>query len=95
VPPFVDGRGHVLSHARRGRDLVYAFDLPAPPAGTAYRLRVGLADGRTIDGRTFTPDAGGDAIVAVRVDGTASPVVAVEIVLEPGARSVLAGRTAG
>jgi hypothetical protein len=95
VPPFVEGRGHVVSHPARGRILVYAFDLPSPPAGTDYRLRVALADGRTVGGPTFRPDVGGDAVVPIRVDGAAARVAEVEILLEPGARAVLAGRAAG
>jgi len=95
VPPFVDGRGHVLWQPGRARILVYAFGLPRPPPATGYRLRVHLDGGQTIAGPIFVPDREGAAVVAVRLDANVARIADVEVLLEPGARAVLAGHPAG
>lgn len=95
VPPFAEGRGHVLWQPGRSRILVYAFGLPRPPAGTSYQLRVVLDGGRAVTGPNFAPDADGAAVVPCHLEGDAPRVTDVEVLLEPGARAVLAGHAAG
>jgi hypothetical protein len=76
--PFPEVRGHVLWRPVDGEMVVYAFGLPALPAGTAYEARVIVGQGRILstrlrrrsDGRAF-------AYLALPKDG--SPVHAVEV----------------
>ena len=92
VAPFHDVHGHVIWHPARTALLLYAFSLPPAPAGGGYRVRVALDDGRLEAGPAFTPGPRGDAALPVRLSTDATHLRAVEVVLDPAAEPVLAGR---
>lgn len=68
---------------RTGRAKLFAYNLPAAPAGKAYQLWF-ISNGKVMPGRVFTPDATGSAVMDEQVPvenlGT-SPIFAVT--LEP------------
>src|SRR5437867_1822378 len=91
VAPFRDVRGHVLWQPAHETALLYASGLPRLPAGSTYRVRLGLDDGREQAGPSFGPDARGTLALAIRVGPAAERLRAVRVVLEPAGEPVLAG----
>jgi len=76
--PFQAVRGHVLWRPADGEMVVYAFGLPAVPAGVAYEARVIVGNGRVLSSRLRRhPDGRAFAYLALPRDG--SPVHAVEV----------------
>ncbi|HZP40752.1 MAG TPA: hypothetical protein VFD84_04475 [Candidatus Binatia bacterium] len=92
VAPFRDGRGHVVWEGDSREAVLYAFGLPAAPAGGSYRVRVTLDDGAVVEGPSFTPTRGTALAVPVRLAVPASRMRGVSIVLEPAGTPVLAGQ---
>lgn len=92
VAPFQDVRGHVLWHPGRNDLLLYAFDLPDPPAGGSYRVRLTLDDGTTLTGPRLYPGRTGEAAASIAIGTSGSRLRALEILLDPAARPVLAWR---
>jgi hypothetical protein len=95
VAPFQEGRGHVLWHPAREDVVLYAFDLPTPPPDTRYRVRLTLDDNHDQPGPTFTPGPRGDVVLPLKLGVPAARCRAVEILLDPGAKPVLAARRDG
>jgi outer membrane murein-binding lipoprotein Lpp len=93
VAPFDHTRGHVLWHPGRPTLVFYAFDLPPPPVGASYRVRLTLGDGSLADGLTVRPGPRGDVAATMRLEETGEGLRAVELVQEPAARPVLIGLT--
>jgi len=85
LPPFRDGRGHVLWSAAGDGGVAYLFGLPR----ASYRVRIVLEDGREVAGTPFAVDGEGTAVVAVPTDTSRVHPRAVEVVLEPAGRRVL------
>jgi hypothetical protein len=94
VPPFQDARGHALWRPGAASVLLWAFDLPAPPAGGSYRVRVTLADGRALAPRPLGVDGRGQASAPVPLDGAGGSPQEIDVVLEPAGRPVLQWRRA-
>ncbi len=92
VAPFRDVRGQVLWHPGRDTVVVYAFGLPPLAARSTYRVRLGLDDGRQVAGPVFRVDTQSDIAVPVRLDATGARLKEVEVVIDPAAQPVLAGR---
>jgi hypothetical protein len=95
VAPFRDVRGQVLWHPANDTVLVYAFGLPPLAARSAYRIRVALDDGREIPGPPFRVDSRSDVAVPLRLDAAGARLKDVEVVIDPAAQPVLAGRRTG
>jgi hypothetical protein len=95
VPPFRDPHGHILWNPGRSELKLYAIGLPPLPTGAGYRLRYRLGDGRLETGPTLQPAPDGAISRVVTVTGDGVPVSEVEIILEPSARTVVAGRLDG
>jgi len=92
VAPFRDVRGQVLWHPARDTVVVYAFGLPPLASGSTYRVRVVLDDGRQIPGLALRADGHRDVVMSVRLDAAGARLKEVEIVIDPAAQAVLAGR---
>jgi hypothetical protein len=90
-PPFRDVIGHVLFHPTRPAIVLYAFDLPAAPVGSTYRIRLGLDDAELEKGPTFRPGPRGDVALPLRLRVDAAHLRAVEVVLDPQGEAVLGG----
>jgi hypothetical protein len=90
-PPFRDVIGHVLFHPTRPAIVLYAFDLPDAPVGSAYRIRLGLDDAEMENGPTFRPGPRGDVALPLRLRVDAAHLRAVEVVLDPPGEAVLGG----
>jgi len=91
MAPFRDVIGHVLFHPTRTAIVLYAFDLPAAPVGSSYRIRLGLDDAEMEDGPTFRPGPRGDVALPLRLRVDAAHLRAVEVVLDPPGEAVLGG----
>ncbi len=92
VAPFRDTRGHVLWHPSRNVVLLYAFDLPPLRDGSSYRVRVRGDEGHLEVGQSFSPGPHGDVVVTIRLGGAAARLREVEVLVDPSAEPVLAGR---
>ena len=89
VPPYHDARGHVLWDPERDTLLVFAFGLL--PERT-YRVEV-VGEGGLLAARQALPSGSrGEAAVPLHLPGPAGGVRALQIVLDPPGRAVLAGR---
>jgi hypothetical protein len=86
--PFRSVRGHVLWRPADGEMVVYAFGLPAVPAGVAYEARVIIGPGRVLSSRLRRrPDGRAFAYLALPRDG--AEVFAVEVRRISDARRLL------
>jgi hypothetical protein len=94
VPPFQDARGHAVWRPGAASVLLWAFDLPLPPAGGFYRVRVTLADGRALAPRTLGVDGRGQASAPVPLEAAGASPQEIDVVLEPAGRPVLQWRRA-
>jgi hypothetical protein len=94
VAPFRDVRGQALWHPGRDTVLVYAFGLPPLAARSTYRIRVALDDGRQVPGPAFRVDTRSDIAVPVRLEANGARLKEIEVVIDPAAQRVLAGRRA-
>ena len=95
VPPFKDPHGRVRWDPNQGRLQLFASDLPPLPAGAVYRVRFRLDDGRLQTGPTLYPGTDGAVSGAVAIGGDAPRLQEIQVVLDPPARPVLAGRADG
>ena len=94
VAPFRDVRGQVLWHPARDTVLVYAFGLPPLASASTYRVRVVLDDGRQVPGPSLRVDSHRDIAFPVRLEAAGARLKEVEILIDPAAQPVLAGRRA-
>jgi cell division protein FtsB len=92
VTPFEAVRGHVLWHRARRELVLYAFELPPLSDDAGYQVRIRLDDGHTEFGPTFQPEARGDATLRMHLGAEAARLREVQVVREPSAVPVLAGR---
>ena len=89
--PYRDVIGHVLFHPTRMAVVLYAFDLPAAPVGSGYRIRLGLDDAEMENGPKFRPGPRGDVALPLRLRVDAAHLRALEVVLDPPGEAVLGG----
>lgn len=59
-------RAHLAFDRRTGHAMLFAYDLPAAPAGKAYQLWF-ISNGKVMPGRVFTPDKTGSAMINEQV----------------------------
>ncbi|HWP65612.1 MAG TPA: hypothetical protein VNO26_06855, partial [Candidatus Limnocylindria bacterium] len=88
APPFSTVRGHVLWRPADGEMVVYAFGLPAVPAGVVYEARVIVGAGRVVTGR-LQRRADGRAFAYLTLRGDGARVHAVEVRRASDARRML------
>ncbi|HLK12102.1 MAG TPA: hypothetical protein VKW76_12055 [Candidatus Binatia bacterium] len=93
VAPFREPSGHVLWRPGGDTLALFAFGLPRLPPGTGYALRV-ASDGRPPAAQPLAPGPDGAAALVVHLAGGVRGVLDVEVVREPPADAVLAGRAA-
>jgi hypothetical protein len=92
VAPFRDVRGQALWHPGRDTVLVYAFGLPPLATRSTYRVRVALDDGQEVPGPAFRVDTRSDIAIPVRIEGNGARLREIQVVIDPAAQPVLAGR---
>ena len=91
VAPFREGRGHALWQPARGELVVYAFDLPEPPPGVRYWVRL-VGDGSTTSRTALLRDGRGPVLLPWPFDPAGARLRRIEIIRDPADRPVLAGQ---